>query len=448
MSRLPIKLRLTLAFAVTLAVLLAALGAFLYQHHRSDLDAAIDQGLTARAAELRDLARGAPHALAATRFSEPDETLEAILDSRGAVADATPNVAPNALAGVIDASAARHHDVSWEGRLPHFDSPVRGIAFPLADGRVGVVGTALADRNEALSSLRRELLLAAPVAILVASLIAYAFAAAALRPVEVMRRRAARISARGGDERMPPVRANDELARLGETLNSMIDRLRAAAARERRFAADASHELRTPLALLRTELELALDGDRPRAELIAALRSAAHETDRLISLSDDLLLLARADADQLALRLEPVAAAPLLARLAERFAPAARAGGRRIEVRAPGDLELIADEPALERALANLVANALQHGEGTITLEAAAEPPQLRVHDEGNSHAPASDLFERFRRGPGAAPGGTGLGLAIVAAIASAHGGTAGTSTEGGGFEAWVALAAAPAPES
>jgi signal transduction histidine kinase len=62
------------------------------------------------------------------------------------------------------------------------------------------------------------------------------------------------------------------------------------------------------------------------------------------------------------------------------------------------------------------------------------------VHDEGNSHAPAADLFERFRRGPGAAPSGTGLGLAIVAAIASARGGAAGTGSERGGFEAWIAL--------
>jgi two-component system OmpR family sensor kinase len=443
MSRLPIRLRLALGFAATLAVLLLALGTFVYEHHRADLDAAIEQGLVARAAELRGASGGPPHALAATRFTEPDETLEAILDSRGAVSDATPNVAPRALARVIDVSTARRGSISWEARLPRFDSPVRGIAYPLGNGRIGVVGTALADRNEALGSLRRELALAAPVAIVIAGLIAYAFAAAALRPVEAMRRRAELISAGNVDERLPAVRARDELARLGETLNSMIDRLCEAAARERRFAADASHELRTPLALLRTELELALDGEQPRGELVSALRSAADETERLIRLSEDLLLLARADDDQLALRLRPVDVGALLDRLAHRFRPLADDVGRCIEIRSPQGLELTADEATLERAVANLVANALQHGAGTITLEGVMAPPQVRVRDEGSEHEPPSDLFERFRRGPGAAPGGTGLGLAIVAAIASAHGGTAGTTTQHGGFEAWITLGTA-----
>ena len=96
-----------------------------------------------------------------------------------------------------------------------------------------------------------------PIALLVSSVIGYLVARAALRPVEAMRRRAAEISADTPERRLPLPRADDEISRLGETLNEMLDRLDAGLARERRFVADASHELRTPLATLQTELELA-----------------------------------------------------------------------------------------------------------------------------------------------------------------------------------------------
>src|SRR5437588_403520 len=108
-----------------------------------------------------------------------------------------------------------------------------------------------------------------------------------------MRRRAAEISAKRLDERLPVPPSGDELSRLGTTLNAMLARLEEALQRERAFVADASHELRTPLALLRTELELALRGDRTPEELRAAVSSAAAESDRLSRIADDLLLIAR-----------------------------------------------------------------------------------------------------------------------------------------------------------
>jgi two-component system OmpR family sensor kinase len=438
--RLPIRIRLSLVLACTLALVLAALGVLVYDRHRTNLDAAIDQGLIARAGELKDLSRGAPGPLAATRFAEPDETLDAILTPAGAVLDATPNVDRRALRRQLDLSTARIHPAARETTMPGFDSRVRLLAFPLGDRRVGVVGVALADRDDALGSLEHELMLSAPLAILAAALVGYAFAAAALRPVEAMRRRAASISAAPGDERLPLPPARDELQRLAETLNAMIGRLHDAVERERRFAADASHELRTPLALLRAELDLALDGHRSRAELVRALHSASEETERLIRLAEDLLLLARVDDHQLALTLRPFGARALLDRIADRFGPAANACGRSIETDCARALTLLGDEPALERALANLVGNALLHGAGTIVLRARAEPPQLWVSDEGGSSEPAGDLFQRFRRGPGGAPGGSGLGLAIVAAIADAHGGTTGASAGVDRFDAWITL--------
>ena len=161
--------------------------------------------------------------------------------------------------------------------------------------RVIVAGASLEDRQEALDGLVAQLFVVGPLALLLTALGGYLLAGAALRPVEAMRRRAAEIGSDRADRRLPLPPANDEIRRLGETLNDMLGRLEAGLVRERRFVADASHELRTPLALLKTELELASRRPRSREELEAALRSAREEVERLVRLAEDLLVLARAD---------------------------------------------------------------------------------------------------------------------------------------------------------
>ena len=437
---MPIRLRLTLVSTLTLMIMLGSSGAFVYQRHASDLDNLIRQGLDARAGELANFARGGGR-LSTTRLAQPDESFSAIVGRSGRVTDATPNVATTALLSGIDIARARRGAIVRVIRLPGFDRPVRVLAGPLDSDarRVGLVGVALADRDEALVALRDELLLAALVQVVIGTVLAYALAAAALRPVEAMRARAAEISASNGERRLPISSARDELARLGETLNVMIDRLQSAVERERRFAADASHELRTPLALLRTEIDLALDGARPRDELVSALRSAGEETDRLTRLADDLLLLARADEDQLALQPGPVSADDLFAQVAGRFAAAAEAQGRSLRTSCPDGLTIVVDRVALDRGLSNLIANALQHGAGAIDVFATVEPLTLHVTDEGDPVPDPASLFERFRRGSGSADG-SGLGLALTSAIAQAHGGSAGVTSTAGCFDAWIRL--------
>jgi signal transduction histidine kinase len=234
--------------------------------------------------------------------------------------------------------------------------------------------------------------------------------------------------------------AHDEVRRLAETLNRMLARLEHAFARERAFVADASHELRTPLARLKAELELASRGGRSVEALEAAVRSAATETDTLASLAEDLLVLARADQGRLPLRRERVRVAELLDGVRRRAAPEA-------SVEAHAALELDADPVRLRQALGNLVENARRHGAGAVTLaaEPAGDAVVLRVRDEGNGiPAPLrATAFERFTRGDAARgdDGGAGLGLAIVAAIAAAHGGTAGIGdAPGGGADVWIRL--------
>ena len=186
-------------------------------------------------------------------------------------------------------------------------------------------------------------------------------------PVERMRRRAAQISDRSLSERLPVPGTDDEIDRLGRTLNAMLARLEQALETERAFAADASHELRTPLAILRGELEVALRRERSPEELRATIAAALDEAVRLSRLADDLLVMARADAGHLELQIEPLDAAGLLETVRDRLrGPRGRGGPARSPSSAGDPVVLRGDRARLEQALGNLVDNALRHGDGPV----------------------------------------------------------------------------------
>jgi signal transduction histidine kinase len=452
LSGIPIRLRLTLVFALAMAAVLAATGLFLYTRLETALGDSVDRSLRSRAADVAPLAKQTDR-----RQAEPDgltrrgESIAQVLTAGGAVVDSTPDVGPGSLLSAEERSeaAAGQIEVSRDA-LPGSDDPVRLLATPVetpAGARLVVVGASLEPKAEALESLLTELLVGGPLVLALASLAAYALAAAALRPVESMRREAEAVSAAEPGRRLPLPPARDEVARLGATLNEMLARLEAALARERRFVSDASHELRTPLAALRAELELALRRQRTPAELEAALRSAADETDRLSQLAEDLLVLARSEAGVLPVRRAPLRVVELLTAVQERYATRARGSGRAIEVDAPGDLELAADRLRLEQALGNLVENAFRHGRGRILLAARACDGAVELHvlDEGGGFTEGfvEQAFEPFAREDRARSSpGAGLGLAIVDVIARAHGGAAHAANANGGADVWLALPA------
>jgi heavy metal sensor kinase len=453
MSRIPIRIRVTLAFAIVMALLLAALGVFIYDRVDSQLNETIDQGLQGRMNEaIRITRQSDPDELREGRLlAESEESFGQILTASGSVLDTTSQLGPKPALDAIDRSRASTGQVFVERNdLPGSDAPARLLAGPVRaedQNLIVVVGTALDDRDDELATLAKVLLIGGPIALLLASLAGYAAIGAALRPVERMQRRAAEISGGEADERLPVPEAEDELRRLGETLNSMLGRLEATLERERRFVDDASHELRTPLALHKTELEVALRHATSADELRAAIGSAIEEVDRLIGLAEDLLVVARAQEGGLELRRERVAADRLLGSVATRFEARAAEAGRRIEIadsKPPTAIDV--DRIRVEQALTNVVDNALRHGAGDVHLEAkrANGSVELHVTDAGTGFPDGFEAraFERFSRADAArSGGGTGLGLAIVETIASAHGGSAHAANRpGGGADVWITL--------
>lgn len=461
LARMPIRIRLTLAFALVMAAVLTAAGAFVYLRLRSELDAGLDAGLRARAADIATLLRSTENGLEANRpgsLAARDETFAQVLTTRGRVFDATPEVRSTPLIGGSRLVRARTHEVMVARSVAGVpEGPARLLAVPVrAQDRslVVVIGASLEARDEALSSLVAIMLVGGPVALLLASLTGYGVAAGALRPVDAMRRAADAVAVAGPGARLPVPPGDDELSRLGRTLNALLARQADALAREREFVSDASHELRTPLSILRSELELALERPRTREALEEALRSAAEESDRLNQLAEDLLVIARSDQGRLPIRLEELDAVELLGDVRRRFRRRAAQAGRALGVcgRDPGPA--LGDRLRLEQALGNLVENALRHGAGPIGLEARAEQGRIELHvtDRGDGFPPgfAERAFHRFTRAdPARERGGSGLGLAIVDAIASAHGGSAGArSRPGGGADVWIAIPARPAGEA
>jgi two-component system OmpR family sensor kinase len=452
-KRIPIRIRIAGAFAVAMAIVLVGTSWFVYTTLASHLSIALDHDLRLRADDLTALVRKPGESLRGSnesRFIETGEAYAQLVDRNGRVLDATqplggasvltPRELERALAGSIFAD---------RDTVPGLDEPSRLLAAPVereGASLVLVVGTTRQDRAETLSSLRDELLIAVPVALLLATLAGYVLAGFALRPVEAMRTRAEKISAETPGERLPVPRTGDEVERLGETLNSMLTRLEAALERERDFVADAGHELRTPLALLRTELELALRHSLNADELREAIRSASVEAERLGRLAEDLLLIARTDKGELALRLEPLDVEALFASVATRFEWRAAETGRAIERETPVSTVVSGDRLRLEQALSNLVDNALRYGAGTVKLEARASGTTVELHvsDEGDGFPPEflPRAFDRFTRASVDRSGrGIGLGLSIVRTIASAHRGEAGAvNAAAGGADVWVAL--------
>jgi two-component system OmpR family sensor kinase len=430
--RVPIRTRLTLISSAMMAVVIVAAGAFLYLRLRADLLQAVDDGLRSRAAAIVGTLEGPAGSLGSgMTLIEPDEAFAQVIDADGTLIDSSPGLPDAPIASVAGLTEPRFSDAvvaTLEEAVP-----ARLLAVP-ASGRVVMVGASLEDQRDALARLAILMSVGGPISLALVAGIGWLVTKAAFRPVEQMRSEATVISADDASRRLPVPETGDELARLGETLNQMLDRLDEGLERERRFVSDASHELRTPLANLKSEIELALRRARTPDELVAALRSAGDETDRLVRLAEDLLVLARAGSGRLPIRREEIVVEALIASEVDAISPRAAERGISIERRHAKDVRAYVDPTRFRQAVGNLLDNAVRHSPrgGTITVGVTARDGSLllEVADAGEGFpegfaARALEPFARAEPSRSRAGGGTGLGLAIVRAVAEAHGGTA-----------------------
>ena len=441
-----IRIKLAAAFTAVMALVLLAVGALTVAHTKESLDAAITESLLYRLANLRPMAAATDPMLAG---GDPDNAQQ-IIASDGQVLAATTNLAgQTALSpGEVD-TARRGQLIADHSRLGNLEGPVRVVAGPAPGGRIVVAAQSLADRDAAVADLRNELATGLPIVLLAAALGAYLLAAAALRPVERMRARAAGISASDAHANLPVPPARDEIHHLGTTFNELLQRLQDALERERQFVSDAGHELRTPLSLLTTELELALRRPRSNPELVAAIHSALNETTRLSRLARDLVTVA--DIGRSA-ELTTIDLRAHLDGIGERYRHSL---GYQLDIDCCAGQYVRVDPNDLDRIICNLIDNAAQHGAPPIDIRvqrATADGVDIRVGDHGAGF-PLEFLphaFDRFTRAdPARSTGGTGLGLAIVDTLTRRNRGTVTAHNHpAGGAEITIRLAAASSNSS
>jgi heavy metal sensor kinase len=296
------------------------------------------------------------------------------------------------------------------------------------------MGAPADDAMETLLLFRFYLLMFAPLLLLVAAGGGYWLSRRALSPVDALVRTAREVSGTNLNSRLQKLDTGDELQRLSDTLNEMLDRIEAAFLRITQFTADASHELRTPVSLIRTEAELALRRSRGEVEYKESLRQILLEAERTTALIEQLLSLARADSGRETLHLERVDLCQTLRTVVEGWRQIATVRNLQFSASIVGpDSFIVGDETLLRRLADVLLDNAFKYtpspGSVGLSLEQKGDSAVITVQDSGVGIAEEdqSKIFERFYRVDKArsrAQGGAGLGLAIAQWIVTQHRGS------------------------
>jgi signal transduction histidine kinase len=420
LARLPLRIRLVAGFSAAMFVVLLAAGTFVYWR----VDYALDRGLDTELSRATEAI--APLVDDGGEVSDPAAAKATgvawqVLDSPGTVLDhggqatTTPMISADQLARVGSGPAT--YNVGE--LLPVSRDPYRLRVTPLSSGADGylLVGVRRDHRDEALRELLLQLVLAGLGALVVTAFVGERLARAALRPVERYRRSAAAIAEGAAELRLDvPSERDDEVTRLGHTLNDMLATLERALDRERQFVNEASHELRTPITLLTSRIQLAGRRSRTQAEHEKILAELQVDLDRLARLAEQLLELGVAGAGTHRATTDVAAVA---ARLVEQRRLVAGAG--EITAGLPGPaVRVDVPELEIERVLTNLLDNAAVHGAPPFRVTVDRPAPgwaRLCVCDAGPGMPP--DLLEnatrRFARSDEArVRPGAGLGLALV----------------------------------
>ncbi|MBI3695931.1 MAG: HAMP domain-containing protein [Acidobacteria bacterium] len=442
MNTRSIRFRLTVWYTAVLGFALLAFAAGTWLAMRHSLYAAVDDSLRDRAEGVRRFMYAQIEALSIEEIRDefkehsvlgPAGDLFQVCDAKGAwlYRSAALESAQVPILLPKDVSAKPH----FENRLIQ-NTPLRLFSREVVvRGKPYTVQIAapMHEIDEALEDVRWILLFLAPALLAVASLGGYWLSGRALNPVDAITRAARSINAQSLSHRLEIPKTGDELQRLSETLNEMLDRLEDSFHRVTRFTADASHELRTPVALIRTTSELALRRTRSAEEYETALRQVLSESERTSALIENLLTLARPDSGSESLDKRPLDLLQLLRETASQGETLALGRGIRFAFEADSaPLIILGDGPAVRRLILILLDNAVKYTPegGEVALRAAGDQGFVRieVRDTGVGIAQTDlpHIFERFYRADAARSrqsGGAGLGLAIAKWIVEQHGG-------------------------
>jgi heavy metal sensor kinase len=449
MSQLSIRSRLTIWYSTVLFLGLALFGAVMWWalEHRlvSDLDTRLQQ----RVDGLRTVL------MTEGESAKPDQIEEELTEYAREVPAGNLMQMRGPDDTILLPSPARRlfTENAPEGTARYTNRTIDGRPYRVLASRIEVYGRQydvhVAGPLNEVSGVAREfrnlLFLLIPVVLLSACGGGYWISRRALKPVDEITSVAKSISVQNLSERLAVPQTGDELQRMSEAWNELLDRLEGAVERIKQFTADASHELRTPIALIRTTAELALRRPRPAAEYQHALLEIQREAERMTELAESLLVLARSDAKVQKIELAPVDLNEIVEEVCRQTEPIAKSRGVILaRDTVPNRAVVRADAAAMNRLLLALADNALKHtSEGdrvTISTRQAEGGILLSVRDTGEG-IPQADLphvFERFFRVDAARghDSGAGLGLAIAQSIAAAHGTTiAVESVAGAGSE-------------
>jgi signal transduction histidine kinase len=422
-----IRFRVTaLATLAVLAVLVVA-GVVLVIAQRRFLTQNVDDRLAQRADDIAALVDSRP-----TRplpGSSDDEIFAQVVSEDGQVIAASPVIAGEPpLAGAP--AAGRRESLRTIDELPIDDDPFR-VLSRRADGPDGSVVIHVAgsvdDVSESVALLASTLTIVVPLLAVVLAALVWWLVGRTLRPVDEIRAEVADIGGSDLDRRVPVPGSGDEVARLADTMNAMLDRVEQASLRQQRFVADASHELRSPLTRIRSEIEVDL-AHPERADPLATHRSALEETAALQRLVEDLLHLARSDAGATRAGDEPVDLDDIVLRHARHLRSA---GGVTVDISGVTAAQVRGDRDQLDRAVGNVSDNAARHGAGRVAFTLAERDGRARlsISDDGpgipaDARERVFDRFARLDDARASGSGGTGLGLAIARDVVERHGGT------------------------
>jgi signal transduction histidine kinase len=437
---LPIRIRLSISYFAIFSLAGVLLCCAVYVMARQSLYIALDHELDEHIDDVRDFF--AAHELANDLDRARAETaLEFALKDDGKWLQIADNqghwiyrarrmmIAPHGVP-----SAASLPD---KGSIIEFGAGPKRVrslrrAFTI-DSRTFIVetGSTLTKPDQELVLFRNGLLLISPVVFLMAGLAGHLVSRRALKPVSAIAREAQRIHDGNLQTRLPKLETRDELAHLSATLNEMLERIESGVRSVRDFTAYASHELRTPVALIRTEADLALQKGRTNLEYREAIGIIGAEAQRMSSLLDSLLFLARADAGAENVQIRPVDARRICLEVYEKLRPMFLRNQVRFTIDLPTSPALLMADPIhLQRLLMIVLENAAKYTEASglvqLTLRMDGGSACFEVADTGIG-IPVQDrahIFERFRRGSNAREAnanGSGLGLALAAWIAKSH---------------------------